>query len=467
VNLTTSNKKLSILLALCIIFAPVGAAVAGGFALAGVGAKALAMSGAFRAIADDWSAMYWNPAGLVGQESAVYLEAKALYPMAWVTPNTPSTTGDLDDYMLYRNGIEQSSDAATFPSGAFAFQYKINEKMTVGISGYAPSAIGVEWTNLFTGPYQGYGEDPAYPSKAWSMDLKILDFHPTVGYKVNDKLKVGLGIAIKYASVKLQSPKVIPSNDGTGNRLPMPAHHFFVDAVLDGHGVGCGFNIGVLCDLTEDFHLGLCYNGPVTVPIEGSLEQTLYMPRIADQENRNVKPDAETDFPMPMDFGIGLAFDVTDRLTVGMDVVWTNWEALDKIDIELEGDGLDGNPAEDSALELYWEDTYRFNFGLNYVVYPEKGFDLRLGYYFDPTTIPDKTLYPSITDVADKHNFSIGANYNLTDNIFFEAYWEHLFTGERTATEASDNDGDGMFDNLPGDWKLQVDTFGFQFGYRF
>jgi len=119
---------------------PAGAALAGGFNLAGVGAKALSMSGSFRAIADDWSAMYWNPAGLAGQGSGFTLEGKVLYPMAWVTPTTPSSVPGNGDYFLYQNGVERSSVAEGFPAGALAFQWKMNDKMTVGISAFAPSA---------------------------------------------------------------------------------------------------------------------------------------------------------------------------------------------------------------------------------------------------------------------------------------------------------------------------------------
>ena len=37
---------------------------AAGVDLTGIGARAMAMGGNYRSIADDWSAMYWNPAGL-------------------------------------------------------------------------------------------------------------------------------------------------------------------------------------------------------------------------------------------------------------------------------------------------------------------------------------------------------------------------------------------------------------------
>jgi len=54
--------RLSILLTL--LLGTSAALFAGGFALSGVGARALAMGGAFRGLANDGTAMYWNPAGL-------------------------------------------------------------------------------------------------------------------------------------------------------------------------------------------------------------------------------------------------------------------------------------------------------------------------------------------------------------------------------------------------------------------
>ena len=39
-------------------------ASAGGFEGPGLGARAESMGGAFIGVADDWTAIYWNPAGL-------------------------------------------------------------------------------------------------------------------------------------------------------------------------------------------------------------------------------------------------------------------------------------------------------------------------------------------------------------------------------------------------------------------
>ncbi len=459
------KRFLLLAFAVTLIALPVGNAVAGGLNLAGVGAKALAMSGAFRGIADDWSAMYWNPAGLAGQGSGIWLEAKVLYPITSVTPNTPNMMDPYDGYYLYRNGWEQTSVSSGHPSGALAFQYQVQDNLTAGLAVYAPSALGAEWDNLFIGPYNGYNEDPEYPTKDWYSDLKVINIHPTVGFKVTDRFSVGAGLIAKYATVTLRNPNVVWSNDGTGSPLPMPNQHFFVDSQLDGEGWGFGFNIGVLYDITEKLHMGVSYASASTIPLTGEVRQTMYLPAVAGGGTMEVIPDAEADFDMPQEAGVGFAYDFSKKFTLAADVYWVNWESFDEIMIELEGDGLDGNPAEDTPRHFQWQNTIRYNVGFNYIPFPEK-FELRMGYYFDPTPVPDETLIPTLSDVADKSNISIGVLYYLTKNMTFDFYWEHLFSGTKEA-EAYDVDGDGFYDNVPGTWKLNVDTFGMQLGYRF
>jgi len=70
-----NKKQIIFALATTAMFLPVSPAFAGGvgttaaqFLKIGVGARALAMGGAFSAISDDLSAIYWNPAGLATQK---------------------------------------------------------------------------------------------------------------------------------------------------------------------------------------------------------------------------------------------------------------------------------------------------------------------------------------------------------------------------------------------------------------
>ena len=449
-------------------------AFAGGYNLAGVGAKALSMGGAFRAISDDWSAMYWNPAGLAGQESGVFLEAKVLYPMVWVTPNVPVP---YEGYW-YDNGTEITTRAKAFPAGAFAIQYMMNEKMTVGLGIFAPSAIGADWERLFKGPPYGYNNQVAWPEQSWMSDMKVIDIHPTAGYQVNDQLKVGFGISVFYALFELGGPKITPSG------AIFPVEHIYSNTLLEGTGMGFGFNVGAIYDVSEQLHLGASFHGPATIPMSGTMTIDTYLPQndglyeyfMASGDTTTAmmftgarpssEADAEADFPIPMDFGFGVAYDVSDRLTIAGDFVWTNWATAGTIDIVLDGNDPLGLPLDDSELLLEWEDTFRFSGGMNYVILPDKGLEGRLGFYYDPSPIPDETLAPRITDVAAKTNLSIGFGYPISENMMLEGYWEHVISGERTVS-AGDINNDGEIDNIAGDWKMQVDTFGFQLAFRF
>ncbi len=449
--------------ALALAFA--SSALAGGFNLAGVGAKALSMSGSFRAIADDWSAMYWNPAGLGGQKSGAWLEFKLLYPMAWVTPSNVRDNGTYPGYDLYRPGVEQSSLAAAFPDGAAAFQWQFNEKLTAGICVFAPSALGAEWQNLYLGPPQGYRNTVPYPERDWYSSMMVIDIHPTIGYKINDMVSVGLGLAYKYASIEMQTPKMSAAYDpASGSRLPYPNQNFFIDTFLEGSGSGFGFNLGVLVHPTEKLHLGASFTGPTTIKLDGSVEQKVFLPAMAGGGALDAKPDAKADFPLPMDAGFGVAYDFSDRFTVAADLCWTKWDELDEVTIEMDGTDPTGVDAEDSELILHWENTIRYNIGVNWVAVPDCGLELRLGYYFDPTPIPDETMRPTITDVADKSNISIGFAYPFGEKLLLEGYWEHVVSGEKTVLP---NEGEMFIDNVPGDWHMQVDTFGMQLGYFF
>ncbi|MDP8237592.1 MAG: outer membrane protein transport protein [Candidatus Hatepunaea meridiana] len=471
-----TKPLLCLLSTLLIISVLCTGAYAGGYNLAGVGSKALAMSGAFRAVSDDWSAMYWNPAGLAGQANAFTIGSKMLYPIVWLTPDVPS---HYPGYEGYHNGIEQTTKETGFLAGGFGLTYQLPKNLTVGFSVFAPSALGADWQNLFTGPPYGYNNTEPYPEKGWNSDLKVIDFHPTIAYSVNEKLDVGLGLAIQYGDICLESPKMVPSG------APFPFEHFYVDAVLEGTGLGFGFNLGVLYKISETIKFGASYRGPVDIAIEGTVKQKLIhpyslglqaaMPEVAHLFNGGVseaEPDGSADFPIPMDAGFGVALFPNPKLTVAFDIVWTNWGSIDEIEIKMSGEGpvdTDGDgikePAEDNKLLMNYEDTYRFNIGADYLITEEKDLHVRLGYYFDPTPIPAGSLRPTITDVADKHNVSLGFKCEPWKNVSLEGYWEHLFTNTRSIVALYNEDGE--MDNIAGDWKLQVDTFGLSIGYQF
>jgi len=425
---------------------PATQALASGYNLAGTGSKALAMGGAFRGIADDWSAVFWNPAGLAGQGNSIYLEGKLLMPTSTITGTDP----------FLKSG-ETTSEDAMFPAGAFGMTYKINEKMTLGLGVYAPTAAGATFNNLFAiEPTDMMGEDPGETD--WDGMMTVIDIHPSIGYQINDKLSVGLGLTLKYGSVSFAYPIAYP----TGYTSPMP-EYLALYAAMEGTGIGFGANIGILYDVTPKLHIGASYSSAASIGISGTMDQTLYSPSIL-YGTVEATVDVEADFPTPQEAGLGIAYDVNDKLTVGVDVMWTNWTAVDVVPITVTGTDLSmtlGATTEptDQELALNYEDVIRFNLGAAYK-FNEK-LDLYVGYYYDPSAIPVEELDPAITDFVDKMNFSFGAKYMITPKIGAVGYYEYVF-GKAREAEANPDGG-----NYAGWYDLTVGTISVGVTYLF
>jgi len=102
-------------------------AYAGGLALSGIGSKAIGMGGAFRGLADNWSAAYWNPAGLTQlSESEFNLMAIAINPMPEYNPD------------IWYGGINDSGVVTKYDVGYKNGEFRYPDDKTH----FAPAAIG-------------------------------------------------------------------------------------------------------------------------------------------------------------------------------------------------------------------------------------------------------------------------------------------------------------------------------------
>src|SRR3990170_1986476 len=106
---------------------------AGGFQLNEHGAKPMGLGGAFTAIANDASAVYWNGAGLSYLEGTNFLLGAALIG--------PSTT--------FR-GVAPAVDISYMESQVFYpphffLSHKISDAFSVGVGASVPFGLGTKW----------------------------------------------------------------------------------------------------------------------------------------------------------------------------------------------------------------------------------------------------------------------------------------------------------------------------------
>jgi len=454
-----------------------------GLTPSGVGAKALSLGGAFRGLADDWSATYWNPAGLAFQtKSEVNFSIMVLNPRPKFTPDVTFFQVEKDRYEVgYRNDIKWYPEDKTFSLPSFSGFLKFPELngFVTGLSFFIPYRSSYKW-DLFD-PLPGYNNNIPYPEYDHEADITVLDFHPSVARQfMEGKLSLGAGISIQKGDLILTKVDLVPSDfPSPYNQLEQFAH-FSVDNRFEGDGWGFGGNIGLLFKASPKFQIGVSMKSPITINLSGTRELTVYLPMdsataflidpidpVAANHLRgntlNSTLNSDVKFKLPADFGVGIAYMPYANLTLTCDVNFTTWSTLKELKFEENGKDPFGNEVTEYKIPLEWKDVTRFSLGLEYR--PHTSVALRAGYFLNPTPIPDKTLTPLFFDSGEKNGITLGVGYKVKS---FELGYSYEFTGYRqNFLKPSKDVSPDSQTNLPGRYENANHTTYFTLTYKF
>ena len=109
-----------------------------------VGARSTAMGSAFRGLADDWSAVFFNPAGLTQLDGKWNIGISC----GLIMPRGSYTASPYPAQYLPFSGMnttEVDAVARNFPVPAVGIFFKPSEKVVFGLGVYAPFGLGAEW----------------------------------------------------------------------------------------------------------------------------------------------------------------------------------------------------------------------------------------------------------------------------------------------------------------------------------
>lgn len=467
--------KLSILLFFIINLSYSGVQ-AGGLTFYETGTKAASLGGAFRGLADDWSACFWNPAGIA------YLEHSELNLSAYATSPRPTYIPEVkfEEYEVgFMNGNKWYPDDRNYLRPNFSAFLKLDKLkgFTPGIAFFVPYDVQYAW-KIYE-PTSGFNNSVSLPNHDHQTDLIILDFHPTLAKEViADKLSLGAGISIQYGDLLLRKLNLVP----TDSLIPRPYDNFPMDSKFQGDGWGVGFNIGLLLKLTPKVKVGVTLRSPMNIELSGTSDLQVFLPEndslasyVAEQSDY---PDSlfrggklktstsdEMTLSLPADFGAGISYQHSEKLTFTFDLSFVNWSSLDELEANF---GWKFPFAENSTskvtLPLNWENVTRFSLGCEYQASEKVA--LRGGYYFEPSPIPDKSLTPLFPDVGDKNGISLGICLHLNSFNLTYAY-QYIGFKEREITNITDINGDFLYDNLPGIYRMDSHASYFSLSYHF
>ncbi len=429
---------------LVILLFAAASANAAGFRLPEAGAKAMGMGFAFTAQANDPSAIYFNPAGIVQLEGQ---NVKA--GVTYVKENGGTFEGTTPITGAVQRS-ETQKDLDFFIPNIF-WTKKASPTFAYGVGLFVPFGLGQEYEDRTTSIFR---------NQITKIDLMTLVLNPTVAWKVNDALSVGAGIDFMYGKAELQKAGVL--------NVGAPLNIFQLD--LEADGTAWGYNFGLLLSPANTVKVGFNYRSPFTLKLKDGdvslfgIDNTVPVagPFTAAQVfgGRTYNTKGSTTLSMPATAALGVALTL-DRLTVEADADWTFWHRYRSLNIDIAGN----TPLlPDSTSRKDWKDVVGINLGAEYRVTDPLA--LRLGFRYDPTPVPADTMSPELPD-ATRLYYTAGAGYKYAGWTFDIAY---MYTDkkDRTVNNQVNLPAPGAYGTgFNGKWTGDAHLVALDVGYRF
>ncbi len=215
----------------------------------------------------------------------------------------------------------------------------LSDQWRLGLSVVAPLGGGVDYGRDFVGRYQ-----------ANRSVLTGLGITPSVAYKINDRLSIGMGVSAIYTVLDLDLSVNQPGN--------LPDGEVNIDKIDDWSWQGV---FGITYQLTDRALVGLEYRTKSEIELEGDLGfKNIQVPPVNELTSKLNK--AEVDFDYAEVYRIGLRYDLTPNMKLFFDADYETWSDFSDNLIAVSG----GDVIKVQAIDRDWLDTYHAGAGMVY-----------------------------------------------------------------------------------------------------
>ena len=394
-----------------------------GFKISEQGAKAMAMGNAFAALADDPSALYFNPAGISFLPGA----QANLGALTILAPQTEF------------RGTTPLSGTPPLDTGSSSVLERSKRDLVVAPTLYAtysmerhPVSFGLGVTSIYP-LTKSWDDSSVFRNQLQTAYIKPVNFQPTLAYRFDDlKLAIAGGVDVTYAIVSLQKSLYSPAIDPTQPAPPFGAYELGSMGV-DGTATDVGYNLGLLWKPRPEVSFGAAYRSKITLHLKGDANFLATTPTgmgaiglssasVFPYTRARATSTVSTTITLPDTLDLAVAWRPTERITLAFDATWTDWRHFDRLLINF--DSPQFHEFNNQPDPRNWRDVWGYKFGGQYAL--NSMLDLRAGYFFDNTPVPDATVDPLLPD-SDRHSFSIGAGIHSSLGTIDLAYmWVHF-----------------------------------------
>ena len=330
----------------------------------GVGARTMGMGGASLGLADDFTALYWNPAGMA--------QIQKFEMFSSLSHNTAIAdtyfTGDAVKTATSRSQMRLNSIGFVYPfqarrggwAIAFGYNRQQNFDYQTAIQGIDPSSatefsgLAVNEINVNSG---GIG--------IWSFGTSVY---------VSKRILIG-------GSLDFWQGDSLNELDTTATDIvdiDSELARFRYDDEIDREYSGVGGRIGLLAHLTDAISLGVTIVSPVELGVDEQWYESTVAVYDDGEETRSAVSGVQAfDIERPFEIGVGAAVKLFNKqLILAGDVQLTDWTQT----------RYDPAPADDIShdnFEEFYETTLQVRLGAEYRI-PIIATHIRLGYLRDP-----------------------------------------------------------------------------------
>ncbi len=464
---------------------------ASGVAVGAVGVRAVSLGGAYRALSGDWSGGFWNPAGLT-QVNGWNIGGN----VSFITPQVKIKLIPYEGHRLYGFAYNEAvTKPKTFIIPSLGAVKKLNNGLAIGLGVFVPFGLGSTW-DLYN-PVPGFDNKEDFPKYDNVSDMQVIDVHLSLAYPITPKLSVGAGFGVVHSTLSMVQTavtKIASLNPALAPLAIAPHEHFPAQQDLEASGISYSATFGIQFHPNEKLSFGFSGRYYTDVVMKGSVTADAYFPydegalntlkalhdakQLSDADYQQAAmlfsgtkqrliddDDVKATMPLPMNLGGGVAFHPTEKLLLSFDAEFMQWSVWDVIPVE-NLTMVDGTPMN-TELKEHWKDGVRYNFGMEYTLLKteDKNMVLRLGYYRDPSPIPDETITPGIADITVKNSVNVGIGYTM-GKLTFNALYTHIFIPSRDVDEWYMNP-DGSNENYAGHYEVIDNEFHIGLGYNF
>ncbi len=363
----------------------------------------------------------------------------------------------------------------TIPSFGFNYSLK-NLNFSFGV--FIPFGLGASY-DLYDYPV-GFESNYEYPKYDFESDLKVIASFLGLS-KTFGKLRVGFSFGPYYSAIMFRNLHLVTVDSS----LPVEYAQFPLDQKMEGSGYGFGGVIGAFYPFNDKFALGFSFKGYTKAKLSGNVALSLYTPK-NDYIKNYIKNDGDplndsdtlyfmgnkfeseghvgAHMDLPSNLGFGLKFSPSQKISIFSAFDYTFWSSLKRVPLDLGGKDPVGEELSDDTLIFEWKNTFKFSFGTEYIL--NNFFALRAGFYYDMSPVNESTIDPLVPDAGNKFSFNLGSGI-FFKKININLNSEYIYSPKKKISGLKDVDGDGEFDNFPGEYLINIFVFGIDISYKF